>query len=179
MENENHNDLISVDLPLPFVHGLLALTHLMDSRVTDALLAAFDSNQETSRSPKAKSPPLTAGSKRAAPVHHNTDLVAEILGKRLYGTSLSNLFSQCVDMVYELEPASIERLSDKKTHARRYVSRHREGIHIKSPHLQTIETKSGWWISGNISEQQATTAMRLLAEAANLEFGIDFIFPLP
>ena len=40
-----------------------------------------------------------------------------------------------------------------------------------------MKTKSGWWISANMSEQQLSTAFRLMADAAGLRFGKDLIFP--
>jgi hypothetical protein len=178
MKTEKNNGLVSVELPLTFVHGLLALTHLMDNRVTDSLRSALEEHQRVPTVPELETPSLTAGPKRASPVPHNTNLLAEILGQRVSGTNLSDLFARCVDVIHELDPPAIERLAGKKTHARRYVARRREDIHLKSPHLETIETESGWWISANVSEQQVTTAMRLLASAANLTFGKDFIFPL-
>lgn len=178
MEVEMNSDLVSVELPLPFVHGLLAITHLMDNRVKDSLRSALEEHQRIPIAPKHETQSLKVGPKRVRPVPHNTNLVAEILGLRVSGASLSDLFAQCVDVFHELDPSAIERLAGKKTHARRYVARRREDIHLKSPHLETIKTEAGWWISANVSEQQVTKAMRLLASAANLTFGRDFIFPL-
>lgn len=178
METENKYELVSVELPLPFVHGLLALMHLMDTRVTDSLRSAIEEYQRGSTTPETEIPSLTAGPKKASLIPNNTKLMAEILGQRVSGATLPDLFARCVDVIHELEPPAIERLADEKTHARRYVARRREDIHLKSPHLETIETESGWWISANVSEQQVTTAMRLLASAANLTFGKDFIYPI-
>lgn len=178
MKTERSNDFISVNLPLPFVHGLLALAHLMDSRVTESLRSALEENQRFAAVSKPETPSLTTGQKRASPVSHDTNLLAEIIGHRVSGATLSELFARCVDVIHKLDPPAIEKLAGKKTHARRYVARRREDIHLKSPHLETIKTESGWWISANVSEQQVTTAMRLLAGAANLTFGKDFVFPL-
>lgn len=178
MKTEKNNGLVSVELPLTFVHGLLALTHLMDNRVTDSLRLALEEHQRAPTAPKPEKSSRTAGSKRASPVPHNTGLFAEILGQRVRGATLPDLFARCVDLVHELDPSAIEKLADKKTHARRYVARRSQDVHFRSPHLETVETKSGWWISANVSEPQVTTAMKHLAEAANLTFGKDFIFRL-
>lgn len=177
MDTEKNTVFVSVELPLPFVHGLLALTHLMDHSVASALHAAIEERPSASRIPEPE-PPLTADSKRSKPVPHDTSLQAEILGQQIQGATLADLFARCVDAIHDLDPSAIERLSEKKTHARRYVARRPDDIHLKSPHLETIETSSGWWISANVSEQQVTTAMRLLAEASHLTFGEDFLFPL-
>jgi len=178
MGTENNADLVFVELPLPFVHGLLALTHLMDNTVTDSLRSALEEHQRESTPPEPETHPLASSDKRASPLPHNTNLLAEILGQRVSGATLPDLFARCVDVIHELDPPAIERLASKKTHARRYVARRREDIHLNSHHLKTMETGSGWWISANVSEQQVTTAMHLLADAANLTFGKDFIFPL-
>ena len=177
MEAETNTNLVFVALPLPFVQGLLALTHIMDKRVTDSLRAGLEMHQRVPDPLKPETPPLTVISKRGAPVSHDTNLIAEILGQRVRGVTLPDLFARCVDLIHELDPSVIERLSGKKTHARRYVARRKEDIHFRSPHLETIETAAGWWISANVSEQQVTSAMRLLAGAANLIFGRDIIFP--
>lgn len=178
MRNESNAELVSVELPLPFVHGLLALAHLMDIRVTASLRSALDEHQRESTAPEPETPPLVSSAKRASTLPNNTNLLAEILGQRVSGVTLPDLFARCVDLIHELDPPAIERLAGKKTHARRYVARRREDVHLKSHHLETMETESGWWISANVSEQQVTTALRLLASAANLTFGKDVIFPL-
>lgn len=172
METETSTNLISVELPLSFVHGLLALTHLMDNRVITSLRLALENHQSVA-TPKEPVP----GQKRASPIPHSTDLSAEILGQRVLGNTLPDLFARCVDTIHDLDPSAIERLAGKKTHARRYVARRSEDIHFKSPHLKAMKTKSGWWISANVCKQQVAKAMRHLAEAANLTFGVDFIFP--
>jgi len=168
---------VLVELPLPFAHGLLALIHLMDESVIATLQTAVQPTLP--RAPDVKPELETFTPKRSAPVPHGTKLVAEILGQQIAGHSLADLFGNCVDVVDALEPEALERLAQVQTHARRYVARHTELVHIKSPHLETRRTKSGWWISSNVSKPQVTTAMQLLAEAAGLEFGRDIIFPLP
>lgn len=178
MGNENNTEFVSVELPLPFVHGMLALTHLMDNRVTDSLRSALEEHQGGSTAPEPETRSLKAGPKRASPILHNTGLFAEILGQRVRGATLPDLFARCVDLVHELDPPAIEKLADTKTHARRYVARRSQDVHFRSPHLETVETKSGWWISANVSKPQVKTAMKHLADAANLTFGKDFIFSL-
>ena len=178
METENKSELVSVELPLPFIRGLQTLTHLMDKRIVDSLRSALEEHQGESTTPEPETPPSASSAKRASPLPRDTNLSAEILGQRVSGVTLPDLFARCVDMIHELDPPSIERLAGGKTHARRYVARRREAVHFKSPHLPTIETGSGWWISANVGEQQFTTAMRLLTKAADLQFGKDIIYPL-
>lgn len=178
MGNESNANLMSVELPIPFIHGLLALSHLMDNRVTASLRSALVEHQRESTAPEPQTPPLASRSERARQLPQNANLTAEILGERVSGNTLPDLFARCVDVIHELDPSAIERLAGKKTHARRYVARRSEDVHLKSHHLETMETGSGWWISTNVSKQQVITAMRLLASEANLAFGQDFIFPL-
>jgi hypothetical protein len=180
MRTDQMQSRVSVELPLSFVHGLLALTHLMDDGVIAALQYAALSFPEPipEPAPLPAPRPEIAASKRAATVPHRTKLGAKILGQRIPGHSLSDLFGNCVDVIHELDPTALERLAQIKTHARHYVARRAEQIHLKSPHLETLRTQSGWWISANVSEQQVEKAFRLLAEAANLTFGKDVIFPL-
>jgi hypothetical protein len=178
MDTEKNTVFVSVELPLPFIHGLLALAHLMDNTVASALHAAIEAHKRVGSIPEPK-PPLTADSKGSSHAPHEANLQAEILGQQVQGVTLADLFARCVDAIHDLDPSAIVRLSERKTHARRYVARRPGDIHLKSPHLETIETRSGWWISANVSEQQVTTAMRLLAEASHLTFGKDFLFPLP
>ncbi len=178
MGNESNAQLVSVKLPLPFAQCLLDLAHLMDNRVTASLRSALKERQRESTASQFEKAPLASRAKRASPLRHNTNLMAEILGQRVSGVTLPDLFARCVDVIHELDPSAIERLAVKKTHARRYVARRKEDIHLKSPHLGTMETRSGWWISANVSEKQVTTSMCLLASAANLTFGEDVIFPV-
>ncbi|WP_417280027.1 hypothetical protein [Celeribacter sp.] len=177
------DDLITIRLPLPFVHGLLALTHLLDERVIDALRDAVSA-------PRAEGAAIVqrpeefdtepARGKRSAPITHNAELVATVLGQMVVGATLPDLFGRCVDLIYNLDPASIEKFAEQKTHARRYVARRREDIHFKSPSLvsETQMTETGWWISKNVSEKQVISALRVLADTANLHFGEDIAFPL-
>lgn len=177
MGNESHVDLMSVELPVPFVHGLLAFAHLMDNRVTDSLRSALEEHQNAPASPEPEAPFSASSADTVVRTPHGGSIFAEILGLRVSRSTLPDLFAGCVDLIHELDPAAIERLAREKTHARRYVARRREDVHLKSHHLETMKTGSGWWISANVSEKQVTTAMRLLANAANLTFGKDIIFP--
>ncbi|OUS19684.1 hypothetical protein A9Q95_15675 [Rhodobacterales bacterium 59_46_T64] len=150
----------------------------MDNRVTDSLRSALNEHQRVSMAWKPETPPSATSAKMASLLPRDTNLAAEILGLRVSAATLPDLFARCVDIIHELDPPSIERLAGRKTHARRYVARRREDVHFRSPHLPTMETGSGWWISANVGEQQVTTAMRLLTKAADLQFGKDIIYPL-
>ena len=168
-------DVITVDLPLAFVEGLLAFIRHVDNPVR----AALEAHCPPSTEQQLKTSPRTVCLKASGNCSSNQSMAAEILGQIVRGATLPDLFGRCVDLVHDLDPEVIERLSREKTHARRYVARKPDAIHVRSPHLGTRKTASGWWISANVSEQQVRKAMRLLARAAGLSFGKDLIFPLP
>lgn len=114
MGNESNADLMSVELPLPFVHGLLALAHLMDNRVTASLRSALEEHQRESTAPEPETPPLASSAERARLLPQNTNLVTEILGERVSGNTLPDLFARCVDVIHELDP-----LLSKDSHAKK------------------------------------------------------------
>lgn len=180
---DQSDDLVTIQLPLPFVHGLLALTHLLDGRVVDALRNAVNAPRiadvETDQEPEELDT-TPAREKRSVPIPHDTELVALVLGQTVRGATLPDLFGKCVDLIHNLDPAAIERLAEQQTRARRYVAINREDIHFRSPHLvtETQQTESGWWISTNVSENQVIAGLRALADAAKLHFGADIKFPL-
>lgn len=175
METENRTDFIPVYLPPSLAHGLLAIAHLIESGAINSLRSTNEEKQSVSATAEPSMSTPASRLKGASTRPSKTKLSAEILGQIVPGTSLSDLFARCVDVIHELDPIAIERLSVVKTHARRYVARRRENIHFRSPHLQTIKTESGWWVSANVSEAQVTTAMQLLASKAGLTFGKDLI----
>lgn len=180
MAPDQSDDLVTIQLPLPFMHGLLALTHLFDGRVVDALRTAVSAPraEEVMTDQKAEEfDTLPAQGKRSAPIPHDTELVATVLGQTVRGASLPDLFGKCVDLIHDLDPAAIEKFAEQKTHARRYVAKRPEDIHFRSPHLGTQLTETGWWISKNVSENQVIAALRVLADTANLRFGHDIVFP--
>lgn len=177
MQPAKYHETVSVHLPSSCVHGLLALSNLMDGNVIEALQRAISGGSDECSNTLNERPTSETATSIVCQKQH----MAEILGQQVVGRTLPELFGKCVDLVHDLEPSSVERLSDVKTSARHYVARRREDVHFKSQHLVecTIRTGSGWWISTNISRPQMITALRLLTEAAGLSFGRDVVFPLP
>jgi hypothetical protein len=90
--------------------------------------------------------------------------------------TLPEIFSQCIDIVADLAPEAVDKLAKITTSARRFVSKSKDGVHRQSSHLPTIQTKSGWWGSANISKEDLKRALQALAKAAGLEFGKDVWF---
>lgn len=98
----------------------------------------------------------------------------EVLGLILSGSTLPEVFAAVVDLMDDLDPAVLEKLSVMRpSNARNYISRDKEKVHIRSPRLETLRTKSGWWISKNTGRSQVNKALRALCNAADIEFGED------
>ena len=98
----------------------------------------------------------------------------EVMGSILSGSTLPEVFAAVVDQIDELDPAVLEKLSVMRpSDARNYISRNKEKVHIRTPRLATLSTKSGWWTSKNISRPQLVGALRALCRAAGLEYGKD------
>lgn len=102
---------------------------------------------------------------------------AVFLDEPIGADTLAELFARFVDLAYELDPASIDRLANMKARTRRYVSRNRESIHPGRPDLSVTRTRTGWWISANVGVEDVARSLRALADAANLGYGTDIRFP--
>jgi len=101
----------------------------------------------------------------------------ELLGTIVTGATLPEVFASVVDLTYDLDPAVLEKLSEMRpSSARNYISRDKTKVHFRSPYLKTLCTKSGWWISGNISQSQLISALNKLCNVAGLEYGKDLRF---
>lgn len=113
------------------------------------------------------------------PAVHAAKHGCDVLGTRLFESSLGSLFGEVIDLMDKVAPDALERLASRRSSwARRYISRDPNGVHIASPHLPVIRTKSDWWLSANVGSDQILHALRTLCEVSGLEFGKDVIFPV-
>ena len=103
--------------------------------------------------------------------------VASVLGEPVGADTLGALLRNVVDAIHELDPAAIERLSEMKARIRRYVAREREQVHGGRRDLSVLKTRSGWWISANIGEQDLVRSLTALCRACDLRYGQDIRFP--
>jgi hypothetical protein len=87
--------------------------------------------------------------------------------------TLGKLFAAAVDAIHDLDPAAIERLSRKIAYTRRFVALDKKDIHAGRLDLALLQTRSGWWVSGNIGRRDLTRALHELCKAADLEYGQD------
>ncbi len=179
MSIDRGHQTVAVDLPLSFVHALLTLRHMMN----DELVGALERAKTPLMPPAAPRPVAFAKEqpKRAMPVSSGSAHKAMILGKVISGTSWHDLFSNCIEEMHVISPEALEILAGMKTNARRIIARERKDIHIRTPELweNTRLTSSGWWVDTNIGEPMFLPRLKKLAEAAQLEFGKDIIFPIP
>lgn len=101
----------------------------------------------------------------------------EVLGRRLHADTLGGVFAEAVDVMDDVDPKAVVRLSTMRATKRRYVSRDKAGIHGARADLKVMRTRSGWWVDGNISRGQLVSALQALCRAAGLEYGSDIRFP--
>ena len=59
---------------------------------------------------------------------------------------------------------------------RGFVSREKNAIHPGRPDLPLHRTRSGWWISANIGEEDLQRALKRTCEANDLVYGRDIRF---
>ena len=99
--------------------------------------------------------------------------VVEVFGERISAPSMGRLFRDLVDLIHDLDPCVIQRLSAKKAKVRRFVANCPERIHGGRMDLPTLQTESGWWVSDNIGTEDLKRALRALCEAGGLTYGND------
>ncbi len=51
-------------------------------------------------------------------------------------------------------------------------------VHLGTKGLPVLQTRSGWWISKNVSQLQTVSHLEALCTASGLEFGKDVRFPV-
>lgn len=96
-------------------------------------------------------------------------------GQPFAAATLPAVFAQVIDATATVAPEALETLATRRTRARRFISRHPEQVHLRSPNLPMARTGSGWWISTNIGENDLIRALKALCEDAGLEFGKDLV----
>ena len=79
--------------------------------------------------------------------------------------------------MHDLDPSVIEWLSEMKARKRRYVARKPEQVHAGRRDLPVLQTRSGWWVSGNIGEDDFIRSLKALCRASGLHYGQDIRFP--
>lgn len=176
--------ILVFDLPEKTAAAVLAALHLGPSNAIDIEPAApqCDVTHLASQNSERNSPtvtPVNESRSESSPedVRICGDRYACVLfGKSLSARTLAGLFGQVVDQLHDLDPAVLLALSDARRRSRRYVARAADGVHPGRADLPVMQTRSGWWISRNVSRADTEAALRATCAAARLEYGRDLIF---
>jgi len=173
MSVQSDSSIFLVPISEKIVARLISLRAANDEPIEDvvARLAGIDE-----RAPSMSRPECGPQDQPIQYSHNGHGYVAEVLGERVEASSLGSLFAGVVDLISQLDPAVIERLSSMRARTRRYVSKTKSEIHPGRPDLKTIRTRSGWWVSGNVGLDDARRALNALCVAGSLEFGVDVRF---
>lgn len=166
MKFETSSNTALVSLPICLIEALLTMRSAMDEDVADAL------RRITGRSPGTSKPTPDVV------VPQSGKYAAEFLGTAFSENTLAAIFSRAVDMMADVAPEALDSLAKVRTRSRGFISLDPHNIHPFSPHLPVMRTKSGWWISKNISQGQLQLALRELCKVSELVFGKDLRFPV-
>lgn len=101
---------------------------------------------------------------------------AGFLDHVLGANALGELYGKLVDALYEVAPEAVANLAAMRSRSRRYVAKEKAQIHPNSPHLATLQTTSGFFISKNVGTEDFIRGTRALCKAADLSFGQDVWF---
>lgn len=90
--------------------------------------------------------------------------------------SLGKLYGKLVDALYDIAPEAVENLAVMRSRSRRYVAKDEADVHPNSPHLQSLRTNSGYFVSKNVGTADFIRGMKALCSAADLTFDRDVWF---
>ena len=126
--------------------------------------------RETS-APRKEKPPLKATDTQVVTTAKH---VCCVLGESVFGESLPEVFGNVIDVMHDLDPEVLERLAKTRiSYVRSIISRDKSKIHLRSQHLKTAKSKSGWWYSRSVSQDQVERMLKELCKVASLEYGVD------
>ncbi|MGV6816509.1 MAG: hypothetical protein ACWA44_04450 [Thiotrichales bacterium] len=96
-----------------------------------------------------------------------------VLDSVIGADSFGELYGKLIDVVSDVADDVIEDLASMRARSRFYVSRNRAGIHPGSPHLPTLKTTSGWYVSRNVGFKDFVRGVQALCVAGEIEYGKD------
>lgn len=171
MKRETPEQAALVSLPISLIEVMLKMRSSLDDQLASQLEKFIGSASASSEAIFNQPAPCFAAPERGK-------YAAEFLGVVFFANTLASVFGRVVDMMADVAPEALVELAAIRTRGRRFVSREPRDIHPRSPHLPVMQTKSGWWISKNISQDQLKQALRNLCRVSGLSFGKDLEFPL-
>ena len=169
---------VRVTLSEPTLALLIARRKHEDESL-DVIVARLAAGRATCPAPAAEAAESKPVAKRKAPareIRETGKYRLELLGETIFADRLGDLFAGFVDLLASLDPSAVERLATMCARKRAYVSRRRQEIHPGRPDLQTLKTRSGWWISQNIGQVDLERALRAACFATGLVYGRDVAF---
>lgn len=92
------------------------------------------------------------------------------------GTNLKDAYFNLLRLAHQRDGGFLEHFSTYKAKSRRYVARRGEALYLNSPHLakdHAVEIIPGWFVDGNLSEDQVGKRARAAATAAGFAYGDD------
>ena len=101
-----------------------------------------------------------------------------LLEERVEEDSLKAAYMSCLRELATLDPQLLERLSEKKTKARRIVARKPEDLYLKTPKLaekHAEQLMDQWWVDTNLSQPQCESRLEVACHVAGITFGSDLV----
>jgi hypothetical protein len=170
MKTINPRSIIQVAVYETTLPALIALKQSSDESLADVIQRVADASR-----PGDNKLVFQAGQakKKASKAHYKHRIL--FLDVIIGANSLGELFGKLIDVLFDIAPESLEKLARMKARTRRYVARDRNNIHPASPHLPTLKTKSGWYVSKNVGTDDFIRGVRALCRASDLKHGEDVL----
>ena len=102
----------------------------------------------------------------------------EILGDKISGCSLIEVYKKCLLKLADLDPGFLEGFSAGGSSGRRYIAKHPKSLYLKSPQLAEDYAKllcAPWYYDTNLGERQIRQRLEFACEVAGIGYGIDLI----
>lgn len=103
-------------------------------------------------------------------------------GSRHIEPKLIDAYLLLVRLLAKRDVEFLPALAKVTTRNRRVISREKTGLYLKSPHLaehHAHKLMDGWWIDGNLSQEQVETRIKLACDVARVKFGTDLVLDFP
>jgi hypothetical protein len=148
------------------IAGLMKLRHEGES-INDAIARLLKSS-----APRKNKPPKQAGTLPQGKKTHK--YTCYVFDEPAFGGSLREVFGNVLDVMHDLDPTVLERLANKRLSKRRsIISKDESDVHFERADLKVAKSKSGWWYSINVSQDQVKRMLEELCKVEGLEFGVD------
>jgi hypothetical protein len=94
--------------------------------------------------------------------------------------SATQMLTHGLDLIEEVRPGTLEKLSQHKKQSKRPVARTRDALYdVKHPESHSVLLKNGWYVGTNNKAAEARGVLRQAVELAGLVWGKDFCIRRP